>query len=184
MASAGRVNFDAGGSTDTDGTVARFQWDADGNAGNGFEVDTGTTPRLAATLAAGSRIVSVRVTDNGGASAQASKAVRVVPAAFVRLVGNGPSIRVRSGRFRLLLAGCAGCRGRLTVKALTRGRPLLGTARFTIGLSGRANVPVRLSFKGRRLLRRLNRIRSIVSLTVTNAVGQTRAARGRITLRR
>jgi hypothetical protein len=187
-ASAGRVNFDAGGSTDSDGTIGRFQWDADGHAGNGFEVDTGTTPRLAATLAAGSRTVSVSVTDNGGASAQASKAVRVVPAAFVRLVRSGASIRVRSGRFRLVLAGCAGCRGRLTLLAATRGRAagrqLLGTARFTIGRNGRATVPVRLSSNGRRLLRRMNRIRSIVSLTVTNAAGQTRAAGGRITLRR
>jgi hypothetical protein len=187
-ASAGRVSFDAGGSTDSDGTIARFQWDADGNAGNGFEVDSGTTPRLVATLAAGSRTVSVRVTDNGGASAQASKALRVVPAAFVRLVRNGASIRVRSGRFRLVVAGCAGCRGRLTVRAAARGRAagrqLLGTTRFTIGRNGRANVPVRLSSNGRRRLRRLNRIRSIVSLAVTNAAGQTRAARGRITLRR
>jgi PKD domain-containing protein len=187
-ASAGRVNFDASRSADSDGTIAKFQWDADGNAGNGFEVDTGTTPRLAAALAAGSRTVSVRVTDNGGATAQASKALRVVPAAAVRLVGSGSSIKVRSGRFRLVVAGCAACRGRLTVMAATKGRAtgkqLVGTARFTIGPNGRANVAVTLTSNGRRLLRRLNRIRSTVSLTVTNAAGQTRTAGGRITLRR
>jgi YD repeat-containing protein len=65
---AGRqVTFDASGSHDTEGPIAKYEWDLDGNGT--FETDTGTTPTASHTYSAnGTTTVSLRVTDNGGAT--------------------------------------------------------------------------------------------------------------------
>jgi plastocyanin len=75
------VTFDATGSADTDGTIASFQWDLDGNGT--FETNTGTTPTTSkAYAAAGSVSVKLRVTDNDGATTDLAKTVNVpAPAA-------------------------------------------------------------------------------------------------------
>jgi Tol biopolymer transport system component len=70
------VSFDASGSTDPNGTIARYQWDLDGDGS--FERDTGTDPRT--TKSYPSRFdgtVKVRVTDSGGLSAEAGQALVV-----------------------------------------------------------------------------------------------------------
>jgi PKD repeat protein len=60
------VTFNASGSTDLDGTIAKYQWDLDGNGS--FETDTGTTPTTTRSYsAAGTVAVKLRVTDNDGA---------------------------------------------------------------------------------------------------------------------
>jgi hypothetical protein len=76
---AGRpVTFDAGGSLDPDGTVARFQWDLDGDGI--FELDTATTPTTARAYPnAGAVTVRVRVTDDAGTPAMGTVEVVVRP---------------------------------------------------------------------------------------------------------
>jgi PKD repeat protein len=72
----GTVTFNASGSTDTDGTIAHYEWDLDGNGT--FETDTGTTPTVSKTYPNPEEVtVRVRVTDNGGASDQTSRTVVV-----------------------------------------------------------------------------------------------------------
>jgi YD repeat-containing protein len=70
------VNFDASGSSDPDGTIAKYEWDLDGNGT--YETDTGTTPKASTTYATeGDRQVGLRVTDNGGAIDTTTRTVTV-----------------------------------------------------------------------------------------------------------
>jgi PKD repeat protein len=76
-ANAGQVvSFNASGSNDPDGTIAKYEWDLDGNGT--FETSTGTTPTASTTYAtAGERNVGLRLTDNAGATTTVTKAVTV-----------------------------------------------------------------------------------------------------------
>jgi YD repeat-containing protein len=71
------VTYNAGGSTDPDGTIARYEWDLDGNGS--YETSTGANPVATTTFAAAvkSQTVGLRVTDNEGASATTSKTFAV-----------------------------------------------------------------------------------------------------------
>ena len=61
------VSFNGSGSTDPDGTIAKYEWDLDGNGS--YETDTGTTPTTSTTYAtSGNRTVGLRVTDDKGAT--------------------------------------------------------------------------------------------------------------------
>jgi YD repeat-containing protein len=74
------VSFDGSGSTDTDGTISKYEWDLDGNGS--FETDTGAIPTamtsypMAVTLT-----VMLRVTDDKGGLAEASHSLTVNPPA-------------------------------------------------------------------------------------------------------
>jgi PKD repeat protein len=69
------VSFDASGSSDPDGSIAKYEWDLDGN---GSYEKTTTTPKTSRTYASpGFFTVHVRVTDDGGKKDVAAKALRV-----------------------------------------------------------------------------------------------------------
>jgi YD repeat-containing protein len=71
-----KVNFNASGSSDPDGSVVKYQWDLDGNGS--FETDTGTTPTTSASYAKeGDVAVTVRVLDNNSATDTETKTVTV-----------------------------------------------------------------------------------------------------------
>lgn len=71
-----KVDFNASGSNDADGTIATFKWDLDGQPG--FEVNTGTTPTVSrAYTSAGTLTVKVQVTDNLGLTAEDSKLLQI-----------------------------------------------------------------------------------------------------------
>ncbi len=70
------VSFDASASSDPDGTIAKYEWDLDGNGS--FETDTGTNPTTTRTYpAAGTFDVKLRVTDNGANTSQTSRTLTV-----------------------------------------------------------------------------------------------------------
>ena len=70
------VSFDASGSSDPDGTIARYEWDLDGNGS--FETDTGSAPTTSRSYAiAGTSPVTLRITDNAGASSELTISLRV-----------------------------------------------------------------------------------------------------------
>ncbi len=70
------VTFNASGSKDPDGTIAKYEWDLDGNGS--YETNTGTTPSANRTYASAGEVnVSLKVTDNGGKTATASSVVSV-----------------------------------------------------------------------------------------------------------
>src|SRR4051812_28503517 len=70
------TTFDATGSSDPDGTVAKFLWDLDGNGT--FETDTGTTPTTPRAYTS-TTTAKLRVVDNDGATADATKTITVTP---------------------------------------------------------------------------------------------------------
>ncbi|MDX6656438.1 MAG: hypothetical protein QOH62_1231 [Solirubrobacteraceae bacterium] len=73
------VTLDASGSFDPDGTIARYEWDLDGNGS--YEIDTGAVPAATRTYPnPGTIPVKLRVTDNDGAVAVATLGVVVKPA--------------------------------------------------------------------------------------------------------
>ncbi len=70
------VSFDASGSVDPDGTVAKYEWDLDGNGS--YETDTGSTPTASKTYtAAGTPTIGLRVTDDLGATATTTRVLTV-----------------------------------------------------------------------------------------------------------
>jgi len=70
------VSLDGSESTDPDGSIAKYEWDLDGNGS--FETNTGTTPSASTTFtSAGSYEVKLQVTDNVGNSGQTTRTVTV-----------------------------------------------------------------------------------------------------------
>jgi YD repeat-containing protein len=59
------VTFDGSASSDPDGSIAKYEWDLDGNGS--FETDSGTSPQVTHVYAkSGTYPVSLRVTDDDG----------------------------------------------------------------------------------------------------------------------
>ncbi len=72
----GHATFNASGSTDPDGSIAKYEWDLDGNGT--YETSTGSTPTAAADYAAEAEIpISVKVYDNNLAVDTETKTLKV-----------------------------------------------------------------------------------------------------------
>ena len=70
------VSFNGSGSTDPDGTIAKYEWDLDGNGT--YETSTGTTATTSRTYTtAGTVAVKLRVTDSDGLTATTGVTVTV-----------------------------------------------------------------------------------------------------------
>jgi YD repeat-containing protein len=70
------VTFNGAGSTDSDGTIVKYEWDLDGNGT--YETSTGTTSTTSRTYANAEEVnVGLRVTDDGGAADQAVRTLVV-----------------------------------------------------------------------------------------------------------
>ena len=70
------VTLNGAGSSDPDGTIAKYEWDLDGNGT--YETDGGTTATRTTTFATmGTVTVGLRVTDNNGATATTTRTLTV-----------------------------------------------------------------------------------------------------------
>ena len=70
------VTFSAAGSSDPDGTIARYEWDLDGNGT--YETDTGASPSTTRSYPAATTVsVTLRVTDDMGVSATTTKPLQI-----------------------------------------------------------------------------------------------------------
>jgi YD repeat-containing protein len=71
------VNFNASASTDPDGTIAKYEWDLDGNGT--FETNTGTTATASKVYTSSGTInVGLRVTDSDGVAATTTRSLEVI----------------------------------------------------------------------------------------------------------
>jgi PKD repeat protein len=73
--SGDEVTFDGSRSADPDGTIADYQWDLDGDGS--FETDTQGTPTASRHYGKGSHEIHLRVTDDSGATADATTTIQV-----------------------------------------------------------------------------------------------------------
>jgi YD repeat-containing protein len=79
------VALSGAGSTDADGTIAKYEWDLDGNGS--YETDTGTTATASTSFASAATVnVGLRVTDSDGATGTATKAVVVKAATYAATI--------------------------------------------------------------------------------------------------
>jgi PKD repeat protein len=70
------VTFDGAASSDPDGTIAKYEWDLDGNGS--FETDTGTTSSASKSYSSADALsIRLRVTDNAGDTAVSSRQIAV-----------------------------------------------------------------------------------------------------------
>lgn len=97
--SGDEVTLDASGSSDADGRIVAYAWDLDGNGE--FETTTDGPTTTASWPAPGTRTVSVRVTDDVGATATDSIAVVVAnrPPSATIVAGQTPAIVGRAVDF-------------------------------------------------------------------------------------
>lgn len=151
------ITFDASGSAD-DGSLARFQWDFDGDGA--FETDTGPTPRIARAFARpGTVRVGLLVTDDRGSSAVAAPVAVTVTAAARSQDTTGPDLSylglrpasVRRGR-AVRVALNVGERARLEIRVqrFRANRSPLTVARLTRDVRS-GDVSLRLATKALRV---------------------------------
>lgn len=206
------VTFAGAGSSDLDGTIAKYEWDLDGNGS--FETDTLATPTASRSYATpGTLTIKLRVTDDDGATEETARSLVVnarpaprvpvtppapaAPAAVIpgllppSFAASRRTITVsRSGRFSYSFAAGSGLTGTIgfrsigKVRVSARRRISLGTLRFTVPASGIATVRVKLSRKNLRILRRNKRIGFRATVTLRNAAGASRSGTATLTLRR
>jgi len=72
------VSFDAGASSDVDGTIANYEWDLDGNGS--FETGPSETATATRTYASAATLtIRLRVTDNVGVGGTTTQSLRIDP---------------------------------------------------------------------------------------------------------
>jgi hypothetical protein len=80
------VKLDASGSKDSDGSIANYAFDLDGDGS--IETDNGSSPVLMHTFGGGVHHVAVRVTDDKGKRAYATRTIRVTKPPRTKRRGN------------------------------------------------------------------------------------------------
>jgi plastocyanin len=174
------VTFTYTGDPDPDGTLVRWEWDLDGDGS--FETST-TSPTASRTYAsAGAVTVRMRAIDNANeASATAEQALTIAAA------GSGASTLDRTAprATRVSLKGLTLTfrtteRATATATLRVRGKTVAkGTAK-----AGRTTVHLRLTARGRALLRRGKRVKATLSLTLRDASANARTLKRKVTVRR
>ncbi len=228
------VTLSAAGSLDPDGTVAKYEWDLDGNGS--LETNSGASATIVRSFPNRMRVtVKVRVTDNDGATATATGALAVDPAspppggggsgpggggggdgsgggpgdgpggspgvAFTasltgasiqarkNVVKRGLGVRCKVDRsatcvVELVLSGKDARRLRLAKGKKARKPVRIARGRATTAASGSKAVPLKLTPRARRALKRSRkRIVVIVQGTATDATGAKATLRRAVMLR-
>ena len=183
--------------TDADSAIDGYDWDFDGNG----TVDQTTAGPSAKTsyAAAGTYSPKVLAKDFRGGAGSAATTVEVRVAQPPSPTGQEPPVlalakRGSSGRVRFTVtcdSACAG-RARLTVsRALAkrlklRGSRRIGSRVFAMTAADTRRVSVRLSARVRRAMRRagVKRIKTTLTVTVTDAERQVRTAKTTARIRR
>ncbi len=195
------VTFDGSGSSDTDGTIANYEWDLDGDGI--FEV-SGPAPTTSRTYtAAGTFNARLRVTDSDGTKGTVTRSLTVTAAPVATPSGpppSAPSVPAPAagipatkisadakGVVKIPLtcpAGATACEGTLvlqTAKAVAAAKKkrviVLGKASVRVSAGGKAVVTVRLSSAGRKLLSKSKRLAAKVIVTTRAGASSTASSK-------
>lgn len=185
--------LDGSRSTD-DGTIARYQWDLNGDGT--FETDTAAVPRATTTFTAtGPATVGLKVTDADGATDQTTLTLTVSATQVATADSLGPRVRPLAtklrmstrGRVALRVACPAGeqvCTVRAQLRGLTgslKGRTL-GTARTQLQGGRRATLSIPLTRTAAKAVTR-GTVKARVVITGTDAGGNRAVTRTAVTIR-
>lgn len=175
-----------GAPSEDDGSIARYQWDLDGNGT--FETDGGATPTVGTRFAtAGPAKVGLRVTDNDGATAETTRTIQVTPQIVTTDV-TGPSlkpgrtrVRLTKGRVAVTLT-CPATETTCRIGVRLRGTgPLagkvLGSGNATLAGGRSTTLRIALSKAGKARVRRTGAIRTTVVVSATDGAGNRSVTR-------
>lgn len=196
------VPLDASGSSDPDGRIVDYAWDLDGNGA--FETAGGASPTLSPSLPAGRANIGLKVTDNRGGVAYATRSFTVAApgAPATQGVAFGPrqigfDLRRRQKRATVLRRGLAvtvACPSRCTMVAtLTasssvarrlglRGSRVIAGAKRTLRDRGYARLRVKARRGARPGLRRSRSVSGTLRIAVTAANGTRRTLTRTVTI--
>jgi plastocyanin len=179
------VTFTYTGDPDPDGTLTRWDWDLDGDGS--FETSTASPAASTTYAAAGNLTVRMRaIDDSNEASAVAEQAVSIAPAGAAAPGSAASTADLTAPRVtRVSLKGLT-----LTFRATepaaasailrVRGKTVAkGTAK-----AGHTTVHLRLTAKGRTLLRRGKRVKATLELTLRDASANVRTIKRKVTVKR
>jgi hypothetical protein len=184
------VTFSARGSRDADGRVVRYLWDLDGDGR--FELDSTNATVKHRYPRARTVIAKVRIVDDLGATAVASRRVTVGGSRALRLAApGGQGKQVVRRRAVVVSATCSGrcrivARGTVTIPGTPRPAPLTAATRR---LAGGRRGTLRLALPGRtrsalaRALAEGKRAAATVTVTGIGVGGRRHVATVRIALR-
>ncbi|MGE0025790.1 MAG: PKD domain-containing protein [Thermoleophilia bacterium] len=186
--------LDGSRSTD-DGTIARYQWDLNGDGT--FETDTAAVPRATTTFtAAGPATVGLKVTDADGATDQTTLRLNVSATPVATADSLGPRVRPLATKLRMSRKGrvavkvaCPAGEQICTVRAQLRGLKgslkgtTLGTARTQLQGGRRATLSIPLTTKAAKAVAK-GTVMARVVITGTDAGGNRAVTRTAVTIRR
>lgn len=192
------IGFDASASRDADGSIAKYEWDLDGDGT--YERDTGKDPVTHTSYRDPDKVtVTVRVSDNEGKATDETRIVHVTGPAL----GASGGETATGGSDSPAIAGAVVPRFRLVGKPRTRrdgsvvirvqapaaGRlavrgARLRTANRTVGGPGTLSLRVKPSTRGRALLARRGRALVRARLTFTPVGGSPQSQTQAIVLRK
>ena len=191
-----QVTFSGAASTD-DGSIAKYEWDLDGNGS--FERSTGATPTVTTSFPTpGAPVVRLRVTDNDAATGTATTSVAVLtpPPGAVANDLTGPAVRIlttraraRNGAVKVLVA-CPATESTCTVRVTLRGitRPLagkrLGSAGTTLAGGQTLKLRVPLSRAAKKAVTRRGTLRARVVVLAGDSVGNSVITTGSLRITR
>jgi hypothetical protein len=191
-----QVTFSGAASTD-DGSIAKYEWDLDGNGS--FERSTGTTPTVSTSFGTpGAPVVGLRVTDNDGATGTATTSVAVLaaPTGTVTNDLSAPSVRIATARVRALRGAVkvrvacpateSTCAVRLTLRGIAR--PLagkqLGSARATLAGGQTLGLRIPLSRAAKKAVTRRGTLRARVVVLASDSLGNSAITTGSLRITR
>lgn len=190
------VTLDGSSSTD-DGTIAKYEFDLNGDGT--YETDTATTPTTTTSFpTAGPRIVGLRVTDADGATGTTSLALQVSEVPVTAAADTrAPRLRPRGKRLKMNRTGvvrmrvsCPRSEQLCVVSARTVGitKPLRGRTlgRSRIGLQGgqTKTMTMKLNRRAKRIVRKKKVVRARVVLTTRDGARNTARTRTVVRIRR
>jgi hypothetical protein len=191
-----QVTFSGAASTD-DGSIAKYEWDLDGNGS--FERSTGATPTVTTSFPTpGAPVVGLRVTDNDAATGTATTSVAVLtpPSGAVANDLTGPSVRILTTRARAkngavkVRVACPATESTCAVRLTLRGiaRPLtgksLGSARTTLAGGQTLNLRVPLSRAAKKAVTRRGTLRARVVVLASDSLGNSTIRTSRMSITR
>ena len=208
VAAGAPVTFNGSGSADSEGRIAQYEWDLDGNGS--FETNLGSAPTTSRSYATpGTLTIRLRVTDAHGSTAETSRSLEITPRSVLAPgLGGAPaagttaplppsfasgkrSIKVsKTGRFSYSfraekgLTGTIGLRSASKVGVGARRWISLGARDFRVPADGIVKVSWKLSRKNLKVLKVSRRIRFHATATLRNAAGQATSGATTLTLRK